>query len=73
MQRIKNIEEMLVFKRDTEEEWHCLNCGYIIEGMNVELIADTVPALREIPFVLFISSTPLLDLVTERKWRAKTQ
>lgn len=27
---IKNIEEMLVFKRDTEEEWHCLNCGYIL-------------------------------------------
>ena len=21
---------MLVFKRDTEEEWHCLNCGYIL-------------------------------------------
>ena len=28
--------------------------------MNVEFIADTVPALREIPFVLLISSAHLL-------------
>ena len=30
---IKNIEEMLVFKKDKPVKWVCSNCGYIVNSM----------------------------------------
>ena len=39
--------------------------------MNVEFIADTVPALREIPFVLLISSTHLLGFGDRKEMESK--
>lgn len=29
---IRNIEEMLVFSREEEVDWHCSNCGYILHA-----------------------------------------
>jgi rubrerythrin len=29
---LENVKNGLVFKRDEEVEWHCLNCGYIHNG-----------------------------------------
>jgi rubrerythrin len=31
---LKSIEDNQVFKRETPEKWHCMNCGYIREGEN---------------------------------------
>ncbi len=31
---LSNIEEEKVFKRDTEQTWHCSNCGHVHEGKN---------------------------------------
>ncbi len=40
---IKNITEKTVFKRDTEEQWKCLNCGYIHTGKEAP---DLCPACK---------------------------
>ena len=29
---LENVKNGMVFKRDEEVEWHCLNCGYIHHG-----------------------------------------
>ncbi len=29
---LENIEQGIVFKRDTAIQWHCRNCGYMVEG-----------------------------------------
>jgi len=29
---LDNLKKGLVFKRETEVEWHCLNCGYVHKG-----------------------------------------
>ena len=31
-QLLKNIENNEVFKKKTPAKWHCMNCGYIVEG-----------------------------------------
>jgi len=30
---IKNIKDKQVFKKKTKIKWHCINCGYVFEGM----------------------------------------
>lgn len=30
---LENLEKGLVFKKDTKVKWHCMNCGYIHEGL----------------------------------------
>ncbi len=37
----KHVEDNSLFKRDTEIEWKCLNCGYVHKG---EEAPDTCPA-----------------------------
>ena len=29
---LKNVKEGKVFKKDASVKWHCLNCGYVLEG-----------------------------------------
>lgn len=29
---VENIEKKEVFKKQTKTTWHCINCGYVIEG-----------------------------------------
>ena len=31
---INNIAETLVFKKKSAVKWHCINCGYVVEGID---------------------------------------
>jgi rubrerythrin len=32
---LKNVNEGMVFKKDSSVKWHCRNCGYVFEGKDV--------------------------------------
>ena len=38
---IKNIAKNQVFKKDKAIKWHCINCGYIVEGKNAPKICPS--------------------------------
>jgi rubrerythrin len=40
---LKNINDEQVFKKETEVKWHCINCGYVFEGLEAP---EECPACR---------------------------
>ena len=40
---LKNVQDNAVFKKKSSVTWHCLNCGYVVEGVTAP---DTCPACK---------------------------
>lgn len=40
---LKNVQEGMVFKKDSPVKWHCRNCGYVFEG---KIVPDECPVCK---------------------------